>query len=97
MPVRLCLAALPGQPIEAIERVYSHIQALGQAEAFLRSRPWMLADDLQHGRRRQGHRASGASVARRPSSRRAPRRCFGLEILADDIQAICPTTGPGSS
>ena len=33
VPVRLCLAALPGERIEAIERVYSHIQALGQAYA----------------------------------------------------------------
>ncbi|MGZ8438406.1 MAG: prephenate dehydratase domain-containing protein, partial [Candidatus Limnocylindrales bacterium] len=36
VPVRLCLAALPGQRLDQIERVYSHIQALGQAEAFLR-------------------------------------------------------------
>ena len=42
VPVRLCLAALPGQDIESIERVYSHIQALTQAEPFLRSRPWTL-------------------------------------------------------
>ena len=32
VPVRLCLAALPGQRLEDIERVYSHIQALGQAD-----------------------------------------------------------------
>ena len=42
VPVRLCLAALPGQRLDDIERVYSHIQALGQAEAFLRARPWQL-------------------------------------------------------
>ncbi len=42
VPVRLALAALPGQRLEDIERVYSHIQALGQAEAFLRARPWQL-------------------------------------------------------
>ena len=42
VPVRLCLAALPGQAIEDIERVYSHIQALSQAEPFLRSRAWTL-------------------------------------------------------
>ena len=42
VPVRLCLAAVPGQRIEDIERVYSHIQALGQAEVFLRSRDWSL-------------------------------------------------------
>ncbi|MEZ0240134.1 MAG: prephenate dehydratase domain-containing protein, partial [Chloroflexota bacterium] len=29
VPVRLCLAALPGQTLDQIERVYSHIQALG--------------------------------------------------------------------
>jgi hypothetical protein len=39
VPVSLCLAALPGQRIDDIERVYSHIQALGQAEAFLRTWP----------------------------------------------------------
>src|SRR4029077_2915754 len=42
VPVALCLAALPGQRLEDIERVSSHIQALGQAETFLRSRPWQL-------------------------------------------------------
>ncbi len=42
MPVRLCLAALPGERIETVERVYSHVQALGQAERFLRTRPWSL-------------------------------------------------------
>ena len=36
VPVSLCLAALPGERVDGIERVYSHIQALGQAEAFLR-------------------------------------------------------------
>src|SRR5436190_5170655 len=35
VPVDLCLAALPGRKVEQIERVYSHIQALGQAEQFL--------------------------------------------------------------
>jgi prephenate dehydratase len=42
VPVRLCLAALPGQTIDSIERVYSHIQALTQAEPFLRTRSWTL-------------------------------------------------------
>ena len=32
----------PGASLEEIERVYSHIQALGQADAFLRRRPWAL-------------------------------------------------------
>lgn len=39
VPVDLCLAALPGRPIEAIERVYSHIQALARPSAsFARDR-----------------------------------------------------------
>jgi prephenate dehydratase len=42
VPVRLCLAALPGQRLDDIDRVYSHIQALGQSEGFLRQRPWQL-------------------------------------------------------
>jgi len=85
VPVRLCLAALPGQSLDAIERVYSHIQALGQAEAFLRSRPWttlttyntagagkLIADGAELG--------AAAVLSPRAASR------FGLEILAGDIQ-----------
>ena len=46
VPVRLCLAALPGQRLEDIERVYSHIQALGQAEAFLRDDLEVIASNV---------------------------------------------------
>jgi len=42
VPVSLVLAALPGVTLEQVERVYSHAQALAQAEEFLRSRPWAL-------------------------------------------------------
>ena len=84
VPVRLCLAALPGQRIEAIERVYSHIQALGQAEAFLRSRPWQLLST---------YNTAGAGKAIADAAERgaaavlSPRAAalFGLEVLADDI------------
>ena len=82
VPVSLCLAALPGQRLEDIERVYSHIQALGQAEAFLRAPAVAAADDLQHGRRRQGDRGSGRTRRRggavapggRPVRARGPGR-----------------------
>ena len=86
VPVRLCLAALPGQDIESIERVYSHIQALSQAEPFLRSRPWTLLAATNTA-------GSGRMIADR--GERAPQRCSrparpgssACEILAADIQA----------
>src|SRR5712691_9471806 len=84
VPVRLCLAALPGQRVEDIERVYSHIQALGQAEAFLRRRPWQLLTTYNTA-------GAGKAIADRGERGAAavlsPRAAalFGLEILADDI------------
>ena len=84
VPVRLCLAALPGQSLEEIERVYSHVQALGQAEAFLRRRPWQLLST---------YNTAGAGKAIADASERgaaavlSPRAAalFGLEVLADEI------------
>ena len=84
VPVRLCLAALPGQRLEQIERVYSHIQALGQAEAFLRARPWQLLTTYNTA-------GAGKSIAEREERGAAavlsPRAAglFGLEVLADEI------------
>ncbi len=84
VPVRLCLAALPGQSIEEIERVYSHVQALGQAETFLRGRPWTLLSTYNTA-------GSGKLIADRGELRAAavlsPRAAsrYGLEILADEI------------
>lgn len=85
VPVRLCLAALPGERIESIERVYSHIQALGQAEAFLRGRAWSLlasTNTAGAGRmiRERGERGSAAILSPRAA------QLFGLEVLASDIQ-----------
>jgi prephenate dehydratase len=86
VPVRLCLAALPGQRLSDIERVYSHIQALGQAETFLRSRPWaLLASTNTAGAGRmiadRGERAAAAVLSPRAAA------LFGLEVLARDIQS----------
>src|SRR6476660_5974306 len=84
VPVSLCLAALPGQRIDDIERVYSHIQALGQAEAFLRRRPWQLLTTYNTA-------GAGKAIADRGERGAAavlsPRAAalFGLEILAEDI------------
>ncbi|MFL5674705.1 MAG: prephenate dehydratase [Chloroflexota bacterium] len=84
VPVSLCLAALPGQRIDDIERVYSHIQALGQAEAFLRRRPWQLLTTYNTA-------GAGKAIAERDERGAAavlsPRAAalFGLEVLADEI------------
>jgi prephenate dehydratase len=84
VPVSLCLAALPGQRLDEIERVYSHIQALGQAEVFLRRRPWQLLTTYNTA-------GAGKSIADRGERGAAavlsPRAAglFGLEILADEI------------
>ena len=87
VPVELCLAALPGQSIGSIERVYSHIQALGQAERYLRSQPWTLLTTYNTA-------GSGRLIAERAEtgaaavlSRRAAG-VFGLEILAERIQDV---------
>ncbi|MEA2620178.1 MAG: prephenate dehydratase [Chloroflexota bacterium] len=84
VPVRLCLAALPGQRLDDIERVYSHIQALGQAEGFLRQRPWQLLTTYNTA-------GAGKSIADRGERGAAavlsPRAAamVGLEVLADEI------------
>jgi len=86
VPVRLALLALPGQSLDWIERVYSHAQALVQADAFLRSREWQVMTT---------YNTAGAArmIAERRERRAAavasPRVAglYGLEILADDIQA----------
>ena len=84
VPVRLCLAALPGQRLEEIERVYSHIQALGQAEAFLRTRPWQLLSTYNTAGAGKAISDRGERGAAAVLSPRAAG-LFGLEILADEI------------
>ena len=87
VPVDLCLAALPGRTLDDIERVYSHIQALGQAERFLRSRPWTLLTTYNTAGagkyvRDQGDRGAAAVLSRRAGD------AYGLEVLADSIQDV---------
>jgi prephenate dehydratase len=84
VPVRLCLAALPGQRLDDIERVYSHIQALGQAEAFLRERSWELLTTYNTAGAGKAISDRGERGAAAVLSPRAAR-LFGLEVLADEI------------
>jgi prephenate dehydratase len=86
VPVRLALLALPGQSLDWIERVYSHGQALVQADAFLRAREWQVMTTYNTaGAARmiaERHERHAAAVA-------SPRAAalYGLEILAADIQS----------
>jgi len=87
VPVELCLAALPGRSIDDIERVYSHLQALGQSERFLRTRPWSLLTTYNTaGAGRfivdQGDGAAAAVLSPRAA------RVFGLDVLADSVQDV---------
>jgi prephenate dehydratase len=84
--VRLCLAALPGERLESIERVYSHIQALTQAEPFLLSRDWTLlaaTNTAGSGRGISDRQERGSAAVLSPRA----AELFGLEVLAADIQA----------
>ena len=87
VPVRLCLAALQGETLDRIERVYSHIQALGQADAYLRRRPWTLLTTYNTAGAGKaildrGERGAAAVLSPRAAG------LFGLEILADGIQSV---------
>ncbi len=87
VPVRLALAALAGQRLEDIERVYSHIQALGQAEGFLRTRPWTLLTTYNTagaGKLIVDREERGAAAVLSPRA----AELFGLEVLASDIQSV---------
>ena len=86
VPVRLALLALPGQALEWIERVYSHAQALVQADAFLRSREWEVLTTYNTA---GAARMIADRRERRAAAVAAPRAAdlYGLEILAADIQS----------
>jgi prephenate dehydratase len=87
VPVDLCLAALPGTSLDDVHVVYSHIQALGQAERFLRSRRWNLLTTYNTAGAgklvaEQGDRAAAAVLSPRAADR------FGLAVLAGSIQDV---------
>lgn len=85
VPVRLALLAPPGSTLATIERVYSHAQALAQADAFLRERPWQVMTT---------YNTAGAAkmVAERGDRTEAaiasPRvaELYGLQVLAEGIE-----------
>ena len=85
LPIRHHLLVLPGVPLEAVERVSSHWQALAQCERFLTGRGWQVvpAADTAGAARQLAEDADRRSSAI-ASSRAAGR--YGLEIAVADIQ-----------
>jgi prephenate dehydratase len=86
VPVRLALMALPGRPIEAIERVYSHPQALAQADAFLRTRDWQVMTTYNTAGAAKLVAESGDTAAAAIASPRVAA-LYGLEIVVADVQS----------
>jgi prephenate dehydratase len=86
VPVRLALLALPGQSLDGIERVYSHAQALAQADAFLRSREWQVMTTYNTA---GAARMIADGRERRAAAIASPRVAglYGLEVLADNVQS----------
>jgi prephenate dehydratase len=85
VPVRLSLIALPGQTLDWIERVYSHAQALAQADEFLRTRDWQVMTTYNTA---GAARMIAEQRERRAAAVASPRvaELYGLEVLAADIQ-----------
>lgn len=83
VPVSLVLAALPGVALEQVERVYSHAQALAQAEVYLRSRPWALLTTYNTA-------GAGAMICERGERDAAAV----LSPRAAEIHGLTPLTGP---
>jgi prephenate dehydratase len=84
--VRLALLALPGQALDSIERVYSHAQALAQADEFLRSRDWQVLTTYNTaGAARmivdRGERGAAAIASPRVAD------LYGLEEIAANVQS----------
>ena len=85
VPVRLALVALPGQSIDWIQRVYSHAQALAQADEFLRTRDWQVMTTYNTAgaaRMIAEKRERGAAAIASPRV----AELYRLEILADNVQ-----------
>lgn len=83
--IRHCLAAVPGEPLETLERVVSHPQALAQCQASLRARGLAPVPG-----------SNTAAAAKRLSEERPPRTAvlasrnaaarYGLQVLVEGME-----------
>lgn len=84
LPIRHHLLVLPDAPLEDIERVTSHWQALAQCERFLRERGWQSVPAADTAAAARELAASGDRRTAAIASREAATR-YGLEVAAADI------------
>lgn len=87
VPVSLVLAALPGVTLDQVQRVYSHAQALAQAEEYLRARPWALLTTYNTAGagamiRERGERDAAAVISPRAAA------LHGLHPLTGPIEGV---------
>jgi prephenate dehydratase len=83
--VRFNLLALPGQPLAAIRRAYSHPQALAQCDAFLRSHgiePVAYGDTAGSARMLADQRLEGTAAIAPPRA----AKIYHLDVLAEGIE-----------
>ena len=85
LPIRHHLLALPGTPIEQVERIYSHPQALAQCERFLRSCRRARHATYDTAGSAKLIKEQGLTDAAAIASERAAQ-VFGLDMLKSDIQ-----------
>jgi prephenate dehydratase len=85
VPVRLALLAQRGESLDGIERVYSHPQALAQADEFLRARTWQVLTTYNTAGAARMIAETGERHAAAIASPRAAD-LYGLQVLASNIQ-----------
>jgi prephenate dehydratase len=83
VPVHLVVAALPGVSLAEVLRIYSHAQALAQAEGYLKSRDWTLLTT---------YNTAGAGAMIR--ERRERDAAALLSPRAATLHGLTPLTGP---
>ena len=83
VPVHLVVAALPGVALADVRRIYSHAQALAQAEAFLKARDWTLLTT---------YNTAGAGAMIRERQERDAAALLSPRAAA--IHGLTPLTGP---
>lgn len=85
LPIHQCLMAPPGTDLDAIERVYSHPQALAQSARFLAARPgWEVHAVYDTAGAARMVAEIGGKVAAIAPARAA--EIYGLDLLREAIQ-----------